>query len=101
MWVISTTAIPLYLLGITLASCKRAVIMLTFWRKSCFLTREVRFSDGILKFGKTPTSLPISLKVSSSVRKRVVLLMGSVQIRPRAFVWNAKKVDVIEFQVKK
>ena len=36
MWVISTTAIPLYLLGITLASCKRAVIMLTFWRKSCF-----------------------------------------------------------------
>ena len=86
MWVISTPAIPLYLLGITLASCKRAVIMLTFWRKSCFLTREVRFSDGILKFGKTPTSLPISLKVSSSVRKRVVLLMGSVQIPPRAFV---------------
>ena len=86
MWVISTTAIQLYLLGITLASCKRAVIMLTFWRKSCFLTREVRFSDGILKFGKTPTILPISLKVSSSVRKRVVLLMGSVQIPPRAFV---------------
>ena len=47
----------MYLLGITLASCMRAVIILTFWRKLCFLLREVRFSDGILKFVKTHFSL--------------------------------------------
>ena len=57
MWFISTTVTPLYLLGITLTSCKRAVIMLTFCRKSCFLPREVRFPNGILKFGKTHFSL--------------------------------------------
>ena len=32
-------------------------MILTFWRKSCFLPREVRFSDGILKSRKTHFSL--------------------------------------------
>ena len=45
------------------------------------------------------TSLDIALKVSSSERRRVVLLMESVQILLADLFANARRVDVSKFRV--
>ena len=45
------------------------------------------------------TSLDIALKVSSSERRRVVLLMESVQISPCGFFANTNKADISKFRV--